>query len=746
MATVGQRIRTRWLKARYNQRALWAAFTGRKEYPFTFPTWRQGDPIFPLVNFDTFVADGYNRNELVYACISLVASNAATAPLKAWKLEDNNRVPVDFPLIELLKKPNPRQSRYEFFEMIDTFLNLEGNAFTVKLPDEHWLARPDRMRQVIRDSELVGYVYIREDYGRIPFLPDEVIHAKMPNPGDPYDGMGRGLPPLNVAARATDVDNKATDFLSAFFKNAAVPYGMLTTKNILEDDEVTRIRARLSEQYAGSNRWHEMMILDAEASYQKLGADISEIAWPDLRKVTETRICMAFKVPPIMVGAQAGLEHSTFSNMEQSEKALWNQKIIPDNERVASAFTNAYADALPEGVFLAHDYSEIEALQESRNDMFKRAQQGAVGGWITVNDARAEVDLPPVPGGDIFLRTLMMQAVDATAPVEELTEEDDESQEEPEEEPEEDDREEMSRKNFEELGNRFHKTFDLIARSWETRFLEASRDQFAKELVEMQAILGSKRRKDASTFIEFEKAMAEYMDMHGIEEWELLFLPLFAGLMGDQAVLLAETLGIVAWDIANPEVQVFLKDYSFKFASGLGTTTKEGLRGLVSSAQAEGWSINKLRDELGGIYGGWDKTRAEMIARTETIRSSNAGAVMSYQNAGIEYKQWFTAQDGKVCGFCQEMHGKIVGTGENYWAMGDTMLIELPEQLMLQQALDWQEKGLWVGDTLCGISDVRVAVNKETRVATMTFTYEDVGYPPLHPRCRCTILPVVEEV
>ena len=708
---IGTRLRHRWMKARYNQRALWATITGRKEYPFTFPTWRTGEPIPPLVDFETYVKEGYNRNELVYACISLAASNAASAPLKAWKLDDNKRVPVDHPLIDLLNKPNPRQSRYEFAEMIDTFLNLEGNAFIVKQPDELWLARPDRMRQVIVDNELAGYVYFREDYARIPFLVDEVIHAKMPNPGDPYDGLGRGIPPLGVAAYATDVDNKATDFLKAFFNNAAVPYGMLTTKNILEDDEVVRIRERLSEQYAGSGRWHEMMILDAEASYQKLGADISEIAWPDLRKVTETRICMAFKVPPIMVGAQAGLERSTFANTEQSEKQLWRQKIVPDNERIASAFTSAYDDELPEEVFLAHDYSEIDALQENRNDKFARAQQGVSGGWFTVNMGLAEVGEAPVPGGDIFLRALMVRAIDATATAEELTEPDEEPQEEPAEEPE-DEREELVRKSFEEMGKRFHKTFDLIARSWEARFLEASRDQFAKEFVEMQALLGSKRRKDIGTFDEFSKAMAEYMDIHGIEEWELLFLPLFAGLLGEQAVLWAETLGVSVWDVANPEVQAFLSEYSFKFADGLGATTKESLRGLVSSAQAEGWSINKLRDELGGIYGGWDKARAEMIARTETIRSSNAGAVMSYKQAGIEYKQWFTAQDGLVCGFCQEMHGKIVGVGDNYWNIGDVMSIDVPD----------------------------------ANPISMTLSYENVGEPPLHPQCRCTILPVVEDV
>ena len=85
---------------------------------------------------------------------------------------------------------------------------------------------------------------------------------------------------------------------------------------------------------------------------------------------------------------------------------------------------------------------------------------------------------------------------------------------------------------------------------------------------------------------------------------------------------------------------------------------------------------------------------------------------MSYKQAGIEYKQWYTAQDGLVCGFCQEMHNKIVGVSENYWALGDTMNVDVPDE----------------------------------KPISMTFSYEDVGEPPLHPNCRCTILPVVEEV
>ena len=101
-----------------------------------------------------------------------------------------------------------------------------------------------------------------------------------------------------------------------------------------------------------------------------------------------------------------------------------------------------------------------------------------------------------------------------------------------------------------------------------------------------------------------------------------------------------------------------------------------------------------------------------MIARTETIRSSNAGAVMSYEKAGITEKQWFTAEDGMVCVYCAEMHGKVVGVSDNYWNLGDTMTVE----------------------------------RQDKPPASMTLSYENVAAPPLHPNCRCTILPVVVEV
>ena len=151
---------------KYSFRLAWRSITGQKTIPFTFPSWRQNRPIPSLIDFDTYINEGFNRNELVYSCITLVASNAPVAPLRAWTIEDEDIVPVEHQLVTDLQKPNPRQSRFEFFEMINIFLNLEGNAYAVKVPAggkmEFWLSRPDRMRPVISGKELIGFVYFTE--------------------------------------------------------------------------------------------------------------------------------------------------------------------------------------------------------------------------------------------------------------------------------------------------------------------------------------------------------------------------------------------------------------------------------------------------------------------------------------------------------------------------------------------------------------------------------------------------------
>ena len=115
--------------------------------------------------------------------------------------------------------------------------------------------------------------------------------------------------------------------------------------------------------------------------------------------------------------------------------------------------------------------------------------------------------------------------------------------------------------------------------------------------------------------------------------------------------------------------------------------TREMLRSDVTTAMQEGWSNDRLSDELQDNYA-FSEERADMIARTETARADAQGNLAGYKASGqVESKEWLTAPD--CCDECQEIDGEIVGLDE-------------------------------------------------------TFSTGDDG-PPLHPNCRCSVLPVLIE-
>ena len=114
--------------------------------------------------------------------------------------------------------------------------------------------------------------------------------------------------------------------------------------------------------------------------------------------------------------------------------------------------------------------------------------------------------------------------------------------------------------------------------------------------------------------------------------------------------------------------------------------TRELLRSTITDAMEEGWSNDKLSDEIQGSYA-FDAYRADVIARTETSFADVAGNMISYRESGVvESKQWIIG-DG-CCEDCDTLDGVVVGLDEDFPNDG--------------------------GDG-----------------------------PPLHPQCRCDVIPIL---
>jgi HK97 family phage portal protein len=235
----------------------------------------------------------------------------------------------------------------------------------------------------------------------VGLLPEDVIHLKRPDPLNDY----YGLSPIAVAAAVGDLDNNAIKYLRVFFENNGIPGGFVQIKERnLTKEQKDDLRTQFKDRYAGDKGWHAIGVLDAEASYIEVGANPQKLNLASVFGETESRLCAAFGVPPIVVAVWIGLMRSTYANYETALKDLWVDTQSPKYRRIADKLTAQLAPEFGDDLVINFDLSQVEALQENREELRKFALEGWNGGLFFRNQAleMAGVKIIEGPIGDEY--------------------------------------------------------------------------------------------------------------------------------------------------------------------------------------------------------------------------------------------------------------------------------------------------------------------------------------------------------
>lgn len=170
----------------------------------------------------------------------------------------------------------------------------------------------------------------------------------------------------------------------------------------------------------------------------------------------------------------------------------------------------------------------------------------------------------------------------------------------------------------------------------------------------------------------------------------------------------------ITFDIENPLVIETLTKQTTRFPAGLVNTTEEEIRGAIAAGTREGENVEKLADRVQEKLGPASITnRAMLIARTETMYAANAGAELGYVQSGVvEGKQWLIAWDERTCDICLDMEGMTAPVGQP----------------------TWEKEGMTIGDVQSNYG------------LKFDYTEGEMPFPPIHPRCRCTIIPILKTV
>ncbi|HEY8415285.1 MAG TPA: phage portal protein, partial [Thermaerobacter sp.] len=358
---------------------------------------------WPEDGYVSWAREAYGKNELVYACIQEIATSVPEAPLRVYRDTEAGWEEVpDHPLRQLIRRPNPILSEYELWELTIVHMYIAGNAYWEIVttrdgrPKELWPLRPDRVRIIPDPDPRIHHTYAYAVDGQLYPLGTNVVHFKFPNPLDEYFGQ----PPLRAAVRAVAVDNEATAYVQSLLQNDAMPRIVVTTQQKIDEDTVERLRRKWRDKYGRENRGTPAF-LQHGMDVKVLGLNLKDLEFPDLRSVSEARICAAFGVPPVLVGAKVGLDRSTFANYSEARRSFWEETISPLLRRLADRINHKLLPMFrdSDGLEARFDTSEVSALQESVNEKWRRITEAVEAGWLLLDEARTEAGYDPLPVG-----------------------------------------------------------------------------------------------------------------------------------------------------------------------------------------------------------------------------------------------------------------------------------------------------------------------------------------------------------
>ncbi|MFG2913347.1 phage portal protein [Kitasatospora sp. NPDC048298] len=339
---------------------------------------------------------------------SIVNRTSTSAAQVEWKLYRKPTKPgvertevTSHAALDLWNKPNPFMPRTEFVEVEQQHIDLTGEGWWViardprsPIPLELWPVRPDRMDPVPSPTNhLAGYIYTGPDGEKIPLGLDEVIQLRMPNPLDPYRGMG----PVQSILTDLDATRYSAEWNRNFFLNSAEPGGIIEVPNILGDAEFDQLRMRWNEQHRGVAAAHRVAILEAGRWVDRKFTQ-RDMQFAELRSVSRDVIREAYGMPAFALGEVADVNRAT---ADASRVWFAEQMTVPRLERFRSALNFDLLPLFgPTAVGLEFDYcSPVPDDEEAENaEMTAKvnAVVALVGAGFDPAAACAAIGLPDI--------------------------------------------------------------------------------------------------------------------------------------------------------------------------------------------------------------------------------------------------------------------------------------------------------------------------------------------------------------
>lgn len=363
------------------------------------------------------LVDAYFNRVWVHRCVDLISSSATQVPMQ---VKVRGEWVEEHPLLDLLRRPSPRDPALMFFEWSIKWAEVIGEWYWEIVPSrggdiaQLFPLRGQHMRIVPGDDGgIAGYSYdpnvngvdVVEFDALDPYKPRVkgagektiVVAGRYANPKDDLYGMS----PLRAAKDDIISEYYGVRYDHRFFRNSARPDLVIGFKGKLDAEE-RRLNKEEWQEFKGMDNAHRAAVMSGDPDITLLTQNSKDVEYLDGRRLAREGQCAAFGVPPVLVG---DMTRATYSNFENAEPIFWKITMLPKLSFFATWTNFTLVPFYPEVEEFRFDTTRVPALARAEGWRSERARAEVAGGVKTPNEAREELGEEPVDdeeGADVL--------------------------------------------------------------------------------------------------------------------------------------------------------------------------------------------------------------------------------------------------------------------------------------------------------------------------------------------------------
>jgi len=336
---------------------------------------------------------------VVYGVITARAEAIAGLGIKIFDVKGGQEAEVkDHEVYQVFNTPNPYQGSFEFLEQVVASLDVTGNAFIAIEPAtsgtkqkfEMYLL-PTKYMSIIPDSTVRIKEYRFYINGQtVAYKPEEIIHIKYSDVDDSY----YGAPPLTAATDILQFESYRIQFMNTFFKNGAIPVGLLETDSTLSDSLLRKLRGDWTAIHGGIANSSKIAILQGGLKYKPVTSPIKDLDLSGLKRISREDILTIFKCPESVLGA---MDNTSGEEGKAALQAFWRTSLIPLVRRIESSLNRGLKELSLKGgkQVIRFNLKAVEALADDKESVARYISTLMAASVMTANEGRSIIGLPP---------------------------------------------------------------------------------------------------------------------------------------------------------------------------------------------------------------------------------------------------------------------------------------------------------------------------------------------------------------